>query len=113
MDFELRKHYELNVRFSDSFKLYLSNQLFCISEYCFKHKYKFNKLFNESTRKINKMLDISKMMRNNRLFKTLFKNSILNKKIKDQIEHTEKYLIDIDSSISESHENYEEDLPSR
>ena len=59
------------------------------------------------------MMDISKMMRNNRLFKTLFKNSILNKKIKDQIEHTEKYLIDIDSSISESHENYEEDLPSR
>ena len=48
------------------------------------------------------MLDISKMMRNNRLFKILLKNSILNKKIADKIEHTEKYLIDLESDLSDT-----------
>ena len=48
------------------------------------------------------MLDISKMMRNNRLFKILLKNSILNKQIAEKIQHTEKYLIDLESNLSES-----------
>lgn len=60
------------------------------------------KLINESSKKIDKMLDISKMMRNNRLFKILLKNSILNKQIAEKIQHTEKYLIDLESNLSES-----------
>ena len=53
------------------------------------------------------MLDISKMMRNNRLFKILLKNAFLNMEVSQNIKHTEKYLIDLDSSISDTPEDNE------
>ena len=96
------KHYHIRIHFSDKLKLYFSKNWYCVSTCCFKHKVVLTKLINESSKKIDKMLDISKMMRNNRLFKILLKNSILNKQIAEKIQHTEKYLIDLESNLSES-----------
>ena len=74
---------------------------------CFKNKNKLTKLIMESENRIEKMLDISKMMRNNRLFKILLKNAFLNMEVSQNIKHTEKYLIDLDSSISDTPEDNE------
>lgn len=65
------------------------------------------KLIELSENRIEKMLDISKMIRNNRLFKILLKNSFMNREVAEQIEHTEKYLIDLDSSLSDTPDDNE------
>lgn len=39
---------------------------------------------------------LSKIIRNNRTFKILLKNSLMNEKIAEQIKHTEKHLIDLE-----------------
>ena len=54
------------------------------------------------------MLDIKRLIRDNRNFKILLGNSLMSKEIIDKIRHVEKNLIDLESDLSES-EDYHND----
>ena len=47
------------------------------------------------------MLDLSKMIKDNRSMKILLKNSIMNKQIKHNIQHMGKNIIDLESDLSD------------
>ena len=61
-----------------------------------KNKEPILKLYQEGSSKIEKMLDLSKMIKNNRTFKILLKNTLLNKDVQNQIKHTSKNLINLE-----------------
>ena len=52
--------------------------------------------------KIVKMLDLLKMVKDNRKFKVLLKNSLMSQEISEHIKHTKKFFINLsDSSASD------------
>ena len=56
-----------------------------------------NYLYNQGLKKMNKELDIIKLVKNLRYLKILVKNSFINEKIKYMIINSEKNAIDIDN----------------
>ena len=50
------------------------------------------------------MLDLSKIIKDNRTFKILLKNSIMKEEIKRNIKHTGKHIIDLESELSQIEE---------
>jgi hypothetical protein len=67
------------------------------------------KLLNEGRKRIEKELDIVKIMKSLRDIKLLMKNSLMTQEIKYQVAHSEKNFIDIeldndDSSLSDSND---------
>ena len=98
----MSKHREIRLKTIDNFKLYLRNRGICIPKQIWKNQDKFNKLFDEGTIRIEKMLDLKRLIRDNRNFKILLNNSLMSKDIRDKIRHVEKNLIDLDSELSES-----------
>ena len=51
------------------------------------------------------MLDLLKIIKDNRKFKIILKNSLMNKEILEQILHTENYQIDLDEDNSSEDNN--------
>ena len=56
------------------------------------------------------MLDLKRLIRDNRNFKILLNNSLMSKDIRDKIRHVEKNLIDLDSELSESEDYNNEQI---
>ena len=52
-----------------------------IPKTCFKKKLSFKKLYNEGEKKIEKMLDLLRIIEDNRKFKIILKNSLMNDEI--------------------------------
>ena len=104
----MSKHREIRLKTIDNFKLYLRNRGICIPKQIWKNQDKFTKLYDEGTVRIEKMLDIKRLIRDNRNFKILLGNSLMSKEIIDKIRHVEKNLIDLESDLSES-EDYHND----
>ena len=46
------------------------------------------------------MLDLLKIIQNNRKFKIILKNSLMSEEIVEQLKHTENYQIDLDDENS-------------
>ena len=68
-----------------------------IPKSCFKKKLALKKLYQVGENKIIKMLDILRIIKDNRKFEIILKNSLINDEIAKSIKHTENYLIDLDS----------------
>jgi hypothetical protein len=88
---ELDLHQEIRLNFRDKFLLFLTINFKIIHKCCFNRKAAFEKLYNEGDKKIEKMLDLLRIVKDNRKFKVVLENSIMNKEILEQIKHTEYY----------------------
>lgn len=80
---ELEKHKPIKIRLKDSFCLYISNRLGC----CFPSslwvkKNKFQKLMSQTRQKLNKDLNIVKIVKNLRNLNILSKNSLMTEEVK-------------------------------
>lgn len=101
---EMNIHRLIKLRKSDSYKLWWVNRGLCFPVSLWPRKHAFVKLYKEGAKNIEKMLDLSKIIKNNRTFKILLKNSLMNTKIAKQLKHTEKHLIDLEDAITDSDE---------
>jgi hypothetical protein len=74
---ELNKHKEIKISIPDKIKLFLSLHGKVMPTVFFKKKAAFQKLYNEGKQKIEKMLDLFKIIKDNRKFKIILKNSLM------------------------------------
>ena len=51
------------------------------------------------------MTDLLRIIKNNRKFKIILKNSLMNKEIAEQMKHTEHYQINLDADFSSEGDN--------
>ena len=58
-------------------------------------------LFEHTQARLEQELDIVKLVRNTRNSKNLLKNSLMSPEIKRRLSHTDKNLVDIDTSSDE------------
>jgi hypothetical protein len=77
----MAKHKEIRINFKDKFLLFLSLNIKCVPKSCFKKKIAFEKLYYEGNKKIDKMLDLLRIVNDNRKFKVVLKNSIMSQEI--------------------------------
>lgn len=80
---EILKHRVIKLRLGDRLKLFCMNRGCPMPISCFRKKYAFRKLYKEGATRIVKMLDIAKIIRDQRTFKVLLKNSLLNGAIRE------------------------------
>ena len=68
--------------------LFLSNVLgLPVPKLFWKNKVQITKLYKEGHQRIEKMLDLSKIIRNNRTFKILIKNTLMSDDVQNQLKH--------------------------
>ena len=90
-------HKQIKFSFKNKLLIYLNDVIgLKIPKLFWKNKEPILKLYQEGSSKIEKMLDLSKMIKNNRTFKILLKNTLLNKDVQNQIKHTSKNLINLE-----------------
>ena len=70
-------HKEIRINFKDKLMLFLSINFKFVHKSCFKKKIAFEKLYNEGNKKIEKMLDLLRIVKDNRKFKVVLENSIM------------------------------------
>ena len=70
-------HKEIRINLKDKLMLFLSINLKLVPKSCFKKKVAFEKLYNEGDKKIQKMLDLLRIVKDNRKFKVVLENSIM------------------------------------
>ena len=77
-------------------------------QWCFggEKRQKLMKLFDMAEERLEKEMNMVKMIKGLRTIKILMKNSLLSKEIQDQISHTDKNIINLDTSSSESDADY-------
>ena len=87
--------------------LYISDSPFgfLIPEFLWKKKKRLLKMIHDGKRRIERELDILKIMKSIRNVKILMKNSSLSPEVKFQIAHAEKNLIDLEASEESSSES--------
>ena len=95
--------------------LYFSNILGCFcSKCCFPKRDKLQTLYSEGEDKINRELDIVKILKTLRDIKIFLKSTTMNDKdTKFSVKHAPKNLLNLDTSIDESDNNEEETLNQR
>jgi len=100
---EVEKHRFARLKFSDSVKLYLANSLgvlFC--NCCWSKKEKYQRLYEKGQEKIESELDIVRLTKNLRYMKILLRNSLMSRRVKFDIMHQEKNLIDVSNDEDEA-----------
>lgn len=103
---ELDTHRAIKLHTRDNFCLYLSHRMGCFfPSFCWKKKAKFQKLYSMTQDRMENQLNIIKMVRNVRNLKMISKFSLLTPKLKTQLTHAEKNLIDLDEGLSNTDEN--------
>ena len=87
----------------DKFKLQLSNSGIKLPS-CLWNKNKrtkIEKLYSESNKRIEKMLDLKKLVKSIRMMKTLLEHSLLTESIKNKIKNVGNHYIDLEESDCE------------
>ena len=98
---ELQRYRYPKLKTIDKLKLWLSNRA-DLSEICWSRKSKVKRLYSEGSLKIEKMLDLKKLIMNIRTMKTLLKHSLLTENIKEKISNIENHIINLDNSSESS-----------
>ena len=103
---ELNTHRAIKLHPRDNFCLYLSHRMGCFfPSFCWKKKSQFQKLYKMTHDRMENQLNIIKIVRNVRNLKMISKFSLLTPKLKQQLTHAEKNLIDLDEGESNPDEN--------
>ena len=68
----------------------------------FKKRDKFIKLYDLSETKINKAMNMVKLVQGLKDIKILMKSSMMSKDVRDQLKHVDKNLINLDTSSEDS-----------
>ena len=99
---ELSNHRHINLRIIDQVALYFANLMgVCFPCICWSKKEKLQRLFERSDDRIQKELDLIKVVRNMKSFKILLKNFLMTDKVKFEIAHSAKNCLDIDTESDE------------
>ena len=85
---------------SDKFKLQLSNIKIQLPQCFWNRKLKIKKLYDKSESRIEKLLDLKKLVKNIWTMKAVLKHSYLTETIKKEIGNMENHVIDLDESNS-------------
>jgi hypothetical protein len=95
---EVQKHRHIRIKFWENMLLFFSDSWFgfIIPQKFWAKKKKLLKLLREGRKRIEKELDIVKIMKSLRDIKLLMKNSLMTPDIKFQVAHCEKNFIDIE-----------------
>jgi len=95
---EVKKHKYIRIKFWENLLLFFSDSWFgfIIPQKYWSKKRKLLKLLREGRKRIEKELDIVKIMKSLRDIKLLMKNSLMTPEIKYQVAHSEKNFIDIE-----------------
>jgi len=101
---EIDKHRKIRVRLIDSIRLYFANSRFgcCCKPKTWKNVNKFKKLYRIGENRIEKELNIVKIMKNIKDIKICLRNSIMDDRVKFEIGHTNKKVIDVDDTHNSS-----------
>ena len=103
---EIEKHHIIRVNNFDSLRLFFNNVCFGLCcKMCFSKVDKFSKLYEKGEERIEKQLDVIKLIHNLQKIKILMKNSLMSPEIEHQMLHSEKFLIDLDNTDSESNDD--------
>lgn len=101
---EIGKHRAIRIKFADKVKLLLQ-KMFCGSNFCCLvkgSKGRFMKLYHmmiDGEVRLNKELDVVKIMQRLRVHDVALRSSVLNtEERRHQVKHARKFIIDVDSS---------------
>ena len=92
---------KLKLAFQDKIKLFFSLHGNVIPKTCFKNRVTLEKLYNKGTQKIERMLDLFKIIKDNRKFKIILQNSLMNQEVAEQLKRTEKFEINLEEESSD------------
>ena len=107
---EIKKHHIIRISNLNNVKLFLANffnRLCCSC--CWKKKEKFQSLFEQCQDKVDSQLDVMKLIQNLAKLKIILKNSLMSPEIVCQIQHSAKFLVDIDNLSDESDDDDDDD----
>ena len=109
---EVQKHKHIRIKFWENILLFISDSClsFLIPHKLWHKKKKLLRLLNEGRKRIEKELDIVKILKSLRDIKILMKNSLMTPEIKYQIAHCEKNFIDIEIDKDESSESEDQEI---
>jgi len=110
----IQKHKVIKMKLLDSIRLFFCQG--CLGKLnCgfWKNRDLFVKLQKEGTDRIDKELDILRLIKNLRNMKILLRNSIMDDKAKFWVNHSDKKIIDLDgnSKTDQSNDNADQPLP--
>lgn len=95
----------------DQIALYTANRLGCLFPcICWKKRDKLQRLYTFSEDRIQKELDLIKVVRNMKSFKILLKNFLMTDKVKFEITHSIKNILDIDTDSDEEEQDPIDDI---
>ena len=95
-------HRHINLSSKDNICLYLANQLGCLFPcICWSKREKLQRLYEKSNERIDKELDLIKVVKNMKSFRVFLKNFLMTDKIKFELAHSMKNCIDIDTDSDE------------
>ena len=108
----MQKHKHIRIKFWENMLLFISDScLSCLIPHKLWHKKKkLVRLLNEGRKRIEKELDIVKILKSLRDIKISMKNSLMTPEIKYQISHCEKNFIDIEIDKDESSESEDQEI---
>ena len=100
---ELKKHKRIVLTTSDFVKLYFARMLGCFfPSKIFQKREKLLKLYYIAEERINKEMNMVKLIKGLRNIKILMKNSMMSKDVRFQLEHVDKNVINLDTSSDDS-----------
>ena len=104
-------HHQISIKGRDIAKLFLTNTFGnrCCLKNWNKHA-KLTKLYQVGESRIERELDIIKIMNTLRNVKIILRNSMMSDEVLEQMRHTNKNLINLDSSIDSSCGSAEENF---
>ena len=82
----------------DTIEIFVSNMLGCSKFKFLWQDSKLIKLFDKASEKIDKELNVVKVIRNLRNLKILIKNTFMNDEMKEEIKYSNKNIIDLEES---------------
>ena len=101
---EILKHRYIDIKTKYWVKVYFARILGdCCCNCMFKRKDRFMKLYERGQDRVEAELNIVKIMKSLRDMKILMKNSMMDKQVRYQIRHSEKNILNLDSTSSEEY----------
>lgn len=102
----MSKHHIIKLSLCDYVSLFFSNVFGCLCcKCCFKKKDKLTHLYEESEEKLANQLDIIKIVQNMQKMKLMLRSSMMTQEIETQMQHSKKFVIDLDASDEESEDD--------
>lgn len=96
----LNNHQVIKLSKKQSCKLYFMSLLGCC--FCGRKKNRLWRLYTEGQDRIEKEFDLVKIIKSIRNIKVIMKHKLMNEKLKLEVKHSEKSVIDVESTPSDS-----------